>query len=332
MKKLFLYYLIIATSIISPLLAAEKHKCDLSESYCKNTLIVGAEWLYWKAEQSQMEIASNVTSTNSGTLVNASSIIPKFKYSNGYRLCADCLINDCWTIGTSFVHLPSQSSASASNDPALLATNFIPFNVNLYPIFTAFSQSGIFLSNFDVHWSLNLYYLDTYIRRTLCFCNCITLEPYLGARVMRMKQDINMSGNSPNAAGGPASLTASFSEKFYGAGLLAGINACWQLGCGFSFVAKFGSSLIYSSIHNDFNIQAEQNGPLQIINKNKHHKAHPSIDSFIGIQYLRAFCKIAAEVHVGWENHLFFHTNQFSLTTNGNLSLQGLTLGGSLIF
>lgn len=147
-----------------------------------------------------------------------------------------------------------------------------------------------------------------------------------------MKQDVNMSGNSPNAAGGPASMTASFSEKFCGGGLLAGINARWQLRRGFSVVAKFGSSLIYSSIHSDFDFQSEQNDSLQIINKNKYYKAHPSIDSFFGVQYLHAFRKLSAEAHVGWENHLFFHTNQFSLTTDGNLSLQGLTLGGSLIF
>jgi hypothetical protein len=145
-----------------------------------------------------------------------------------------------------------------------------------------------------------------------------------------MKQDIRMNGNSPNSEVGPASLTAVFSEKFFGAGLLAGIRACWQLKCGFSFVGKFAGSLIYSSVHNDFNIQAVP--PTQLLDKNKYKKSHSSIDSFIGLQYLKTFCQFSAEAHIGWENHLFFHTNQFTVTANGNLTLQGLTLGGSLIF
>ncbi|MFZ0566093.1 MAG: hypothetical protein WAM28_07910, partial [Chlamydiales bacterium] len=108
---------------------------------------------------------------------------------------------------------------------------------------------------------------------------------------------------------------------------------CWLLKCGFSFVANFGGSLIYSSLHNDSNIRAEILGStLRLLSKNNFHKSHPTIDSFIGLEYLNTFCRFGVEAHIGWENHLFFHTNQFSLTTNGNLTSQGLTLGGSIIF
>ena len=334
MKKILLHF-IFATLTAGPLLAEDynytydsSNNC-YSNTSCAKRFKLGGEWLYWQADQSQMEIGANVSATNGGATVNSSTIIPEFEYSNGYRFYLDYLLDDCWSVGAIFTHLPSNPSASASNDPASLSTNFIAFNDNLYPLFSAFAQSGIFFSSLDMQWDLNLYYLDSYIKRTFCFCHNVTIEPYLGLRGFWMKQAIQINADSPNAQGGATTLTANLLERFYGVGLLAGVDINWQLRSGISFVGKFGSSLVYSSANDDFNIQSTQ---LQITNKNKYKKAHPSIDTFIGLRYLKSFCRFTTEAHIGWENHLFLHTNQFSVATNGNLSVQGLTLGGSITF
>lgn len=333
MKKSFLFFLFFA---LSPLLAigvGSHSSCGSKSSPCLSRFKLGGEWLYWKAEQSQMETAANVGSSNGGIAIHSSPIIPNFKFSSGYRLYADYVANNCWGVGIAFAHLPSYSSVSVFNDPTLLTTNFIPFNDNLFPMFTIFSQSGMFLSNYNVRWKLDLYYLDLYIKRTFCPCRCIALVPYIGGRGFWMKQDMYMKGNAPNAAGGALALAAAFGEKFGGGGLLAGMRALWEWKYGFSLVAAFGGSLTYSYAKVNFNIDAEQAGaPLQLVIKHIYHKSHPTVDSFIGLKYCHAFCSCAVEAHIGWENHLFFHVNQFSLTTNGNLSAQGLILGGSFLF
>ncbi|MFZ0565395.1 MAG: Lpg1974 family pore-forming outer membrane protein, partial [Chlamydiales bacterium] len=201
MKNLF--FLIIIFNLTLSSLLAQSYTCVDSE-ICQNGLLLGAEWLYWKAEQSQMEIAADVEGRNGGTLIASRVVIPDFNYSSGYKVYADYILNDCWAIGTVFTHLPSQPYVSASHNPASIDTNFIAFNVDLYPLFTLFEQQHF--SSIDIQWKLNLYYADLYIRRTLCFCNCFTINPYIGGRGFWMKQNIHTNASSPNAAPGATSF------------------------------------------------------------------------------------------------------------------------------
>lgn len=295
-----------------------------------NCFTVGAEWLYWRADQSEMTIASDVASFNTNALFESSVIKPDFGYDSGYRLFADYALSCDWTWGASFTHAPSHQGGGAVNDPNS-TTDLIAFNVALFPIFTTYNDSSVFLSNIALEWDLDLYYLDTFLKRHYCPCASVHLEPYFGARGFWMRQTFSTSGTNPTAQ---ATLASEFKEKFYGGGLLGGLWGQWDLGCfGLSVLGKFGGSLVFSRVHTALAVDADLAGtPLDLRADDNSYKSHPSLETFIGLQYSRCLCGYGIELHAGWENQLFFQTNNFTVTSDGNLTLQGLTLGGSINF
>lgn len=307
--------------MMGPLLA--ENQCCIESCWYKR-FEVGADWLYWEAQQSQMELATKVTT--SGTLTNSSPVFPDFQYTSGYRVNIGYHLNACWTLRAALTHLPSSASTSSVAGPQ--PDNSISLNSTLYPIYTIFTQGGTTFSSLDLNWSLDTYYLDAYVNYAFCPCRLISLEPYLGLRGFWMKQKLEASGFS--VADG-ATFTSSAKEKFNGGGLIGGFKGSCELDWGFSLIGRFGASLVYSKIDTDIEMQSPP-ANIQINGSDLFYKSHPTVDSFIGIQYSANCSCFSCEAHIGWENHIFFHTNQFTLTANGNLTLQGLTLGGSVCF
>ncbi len=270
-----------------------------------------------------MEIASRVNFTSSGgtTFINSTTIRPGFKYSNGYRIYASTPLTQCWKLGASLTHLPSKAVNTTINP-----TGIIPINTDLFPVLGLAAPTGINLNSLEYTWNLNLYYLDGFISRMFCPTSWITVEPQIGLRGFWMKQKIELGGSNATTT-----LTGLLRERYCGGGLVAGVNGSCHLGFGFSLSAKFGGSIVYSGLDNQYAVQNSETD-TNVNEKSTYCKSHPSVDTFIGIRYLRAFCCLVMEAHMGWENHIFFHTNQYTLSSDGNLTLQGLTLGGSVRF
>lgn len=286
---------------------------------CGNGIELGVDWLYWKAEQSQMEVASNVNFTTS-TTISATPITPRFDYSSGVRVYGNYNLDSCWSLGASFVYLPTKTNSIALGSD----TSFIVINQNLFPIFTILDSTPF--DSLNTRWKSDLYYADIPLKYTFRFpCN-IAVEPYVGLRGFWNNQKLSLQ-----ASGNGGKIASTMSEKIRGVGLLGGIQASWEFCNGFMLIAKLGSSLVYTRINNDNNFDVDMMS-ITINNSARYNRSISSFESFIGLAYRFDLCGVCGQVRLGWENNLFFNTNQFTITTGGNLNVQGLTLGGSIYF
>lgn len=304
-----------------------------SLSLWSSTLEVGAEWLYWEAEQSQMLFFAEVQLVDNQ--VTSTPLFPKVHYNNGYRVFADWTIGQCWHLNANLAHLPQRATISRDLDPSNPAHFLVP-DAFLYPIFQAvLSSGGSSLNYSNVVWSLNLYDAALAISRSFLPSKCLNIEPYFGLRGFWMNQKINVDAISPGIGAGVFLFDAKFRERDRGVGLLAGCDFGCRLGWGFSLVGQFGSALVYTRerLGQSLSMTLAEAPAVRIDALNmKVYRLIPIVDSYLGLEYSRCICCHQVECHVGWENHFFFHTNQFSLTQDGNLTTQGLTLGTSIQF
>jgi hypothetical protein len=305
-----------------------------------NRLEAGADWIYWRASQEEMDIAArNIVS---GVSINSTPLIPDFSYKSGYKVYLTYDLGCDWTFYAGLTHLPSNASVSGFIDPAVAVAGGgeIALDSVSFPILLAITDTDTaqLINSVDASWDESLYYLDLDIGRSFFSCRWLELGSYFGLRGMWMKQTLDLDAVTPNFQGEAGSVAFFFldeQEKIRGVGLQGGMNGYWRIGCGFSLIGQFGGSLLYSRMH--------VNGALNLVNtvgvtptninfKETLHKSIATVDTSILLQYATCFCGHGVELHIGWENHLFFHTNFFGLSESGNLTVEGLTLGGSLRF
>lgn len=298
-------------------------------------LEIGAEWLHWKSEQGQLVIAADVSGTVVDGVENIVSdpLSPNFSYANGYRIYINYDLSPTWMFSVAVTHMPSSAGFAVFNDPESVATDNIAFNSISFPfLLSVTSNPAVQFSSGESQWDLDLYYLDINIGRTFVPCSWLSISPYAGVRGYWLKEELFISGTSPSLEG--SAFFTEQTEKLYGAGIQAGVYGNWQLGYGFSLIGQFGGSLLYSHVKGEGDLSGEAVGVevLRVSYDEISHRSLPTVDSLIALQYATCICNMFTELHIGWENHLFFSVNDFSLTADGNLSMQGLTLGGSIRF
>jgi len=299
--------------------------CNFEQNNC-GTFEVGADWLYWKAEQARMEYASNVTGTDGGSTINSVVLRPSFKETSGYRVFASYETPDTlWKLGATYNHLPSNAS-NFTNDVGLTGTFIFIFSNN-FPFYAAIS--GTPFETLNAQWNLDLDYADLDLSRTFSVCERIQIRPNIGLRGYWLNQSFSLSGTTTTS-----SLTSKLKESIEAYGLEGGLTGIGELGCGFSLVGHIGGSLLYARFHNSGHLTAVTPGSpdSNISYKDTMHKATPTIDSSIGIQYTQIIWNKPINLHACWEHHVFFDTNAFGVGNGANLTMQGLTLGGSIAF
>ena len=286
----------------------------------------GAEWLYWKAEQGQMELASSI---QQGANSQTSSVLrPRFTEENGYRIYVDYEITSCWVFEASYTHAPSHASVSRAILPDFIATEFISLNTINLPILSPLATAT--LSNFEATWDLDIDYFDLDFGRPFSMCNRIEINPHIGFRGFWMRQKLYVQGTDPTSG---LIFNAKLQDQFRGFGLEGGITGTWYLGCGFSVLGNIGGSLLYNHVKQTQSaFRSLLPAPTTTRFKDKLHKQLASVETFLGLQYSYCYCGTYLELHFGWENHLIFNTNQFASNEAGNLSLQGITIGGRISF
>ena len=127
-----------------------------------------------------------------------------------------------------------------------------------------------------------------------------------------------------------------FKEQFQGYGAEGGLWGDWQIGYGFSVIGHIGGSVLYTKtkIHEritqlpiDSQSVSEENS---VHERSRIYSGTPTIDYFIGLQYVDCICDMHVSAKAGWEQQILFNANQFA--TTGNLATQGLTLGLDVAF
>lgn len=290
---------------------------------------VGADWLYWKTEQTGLNYATETTLIDDE--FRSTLLKPNFKYDNGYRVFADyTTVDTLWTFRAAYTHVPSKASNSFSSIGFTNFATILPFNFPSLDIL-----SGTSLNSAGSSWHSKINYFDLDASRTYTVCQNLEITPHLGIRVLWMDQTFNVAATTIPDIGDLVNFDAQLKSKFTGVGLGGGLSGAWQFYDGLSLVGNVGGTVLYSHFKSHGSLTAGTDLAPAGFNSNyreSHHATIPTFDSFIGIQYVREVCGYAANIHVGWENHVIYQTNDFSFSSNGSTTLQGLTLGAAVVF
>lgn len=297
---------------------------------CCENFTVGADYLYWKTEQTGLIVANETTVTNSGNTFTSKPIRPSFKYDSGYRIFADYTTSDSlWKYCLTFTHAPSTAKSSFSSDEFTEFATVFPVNIPLLTILSGTSLNGL-----DTKWKSCLNYLDFDVSRKFNVCQNLEIAPHMGVRVMWMHQRLNIDMTFVPDIGPLVSFNSVLRSNFTAVGLEGGLKGTWKMCDDLSFIGHIGGSLLYSNFHTCGDLANVTVGATPYTNsyKNSSHRAVPTFDSFIGLQYTPCLWGYSANVHVGWEQHVLFQTNDFSLSDTGSTTLQGLTVGAGFNF
>lgn len=292
----------------------------------------GGDWLYWKVAEQQLQVGAVVNFANDGDndlSINSKVLKPKFEYKNGFRVfgnyqfpCGDWKLEACYT------HMPSQAGFNHVGDPANITFNFISlFNTN-FPLLNAIANNSF--SSVRSRWNVDVDTFDFDLSKRFTFCGCFEIKPHLGIRGQWIKQTFMINGIDTIA------FTSKVKGKLKGIGIEGGFWGGWNIGCGLAVVGHLGGSVAYASSNNSGTLVGTSNtlppSMITISYSDKTHLSLPTVDSFIGLAYTTALFNTSINLHVGWEHHLIFNTNQFSISGGGDMTLQGLTAGGSISF
>jgi len=221
--------------------------------------------------------------------------------------------------------------------PTPLPGDVIVLNSENFPIVSAFAAttpSYLALDSIETKWVTNIHNLDIDLGHTIGFGETFYLRPHCGIRSMWLNERFRFQENDPAA---PVLVEGKFTEKVYGFGVEGGLLANWNIGYGFSLVGHVGGSMLYSK----FTIRERETATglvsgvettfVDVYDRNTKRLGTPSMDYYLGLEYVSCFCEMELNIHAGWEQHTLFDINQLA-ANSGNLSSQGLTLGLDLSF
>ena len=212
--------------------------------------------------------------------------------------------------------MPTHATASAE---ALKSTEDIPG----YPFKTTAVR---------IKWDTNINNIDADVGYTLPFGECFRLRPHIGFRATWLDQKYrSYQDNAADSTETQFTSAAKYSEKLNGYGVEGGLFADWNIGFGFSLVGHLGGSLLYSKITLK-DTQTITNVALAtdievLRTSDTLRMGTPSLDYFVGLEYVSNFCETDLCAYLGWEQHVLFDVNQSIDHFSGNLYTQGLTLG-----
>ncbi len=289
-------------------------------------LFVFGDYLYWTASEDGLYFAQTGASTteikgrlkkikpewNSGARVGLGLNFPK----EGYDVLA------FWTWFASDNH----ASASGSLLPLWAEPDFDPFANATHA---------------NAKWDLDINVLDLEWGRSSWFGGHLSLRPFFGLRGAWIDQDLKTGFTYATS---PAVSSHMHSDAdFQGGGLRAGGEARFVLPSDFAIYGIASGSLLYGELNN--NLHIKEDGALIASTKDRFKKGISSLQLALGLGWDRHFAKdrLHIEFHIGWEANRWFGVNQmnhfmnqlsqgFYFKENGNLSTQGLTVGGRFDF
>ncbi len=202
-----------------------------STDFCGGQFVVGAEWLYWKAEEDNASLGATITGNSDSSSPDFRStatefIEPDFKFTNGYRVSAGYAMPcNGWELDVIYTYLPTHAKSSlftASGNPSSgpgifsLVGPFVevigdPFLLIYGQIARSIqADQPLPFQTFQQSWDLTFNQVDIDVSRTIAFNNCISLQPHVGFRALWYtdKQKVEATG----AFGGGRKLGSSTSE------------------------------------------------------------------------------------------------------------------------
>lgn len=333
--------LLLALLLTANIAHANINDCELcpTPSCERGTFSLGGDWLYWKTEESKLELGAAIEQTVAATNTTRASVIlkPKFQYDSGYRIFADyTTCNKLWKFSASYTHVPSCASADFTSTISSDYVSLLNVNFN-FPILNTVSTTQYLYSSIGAKWDTSLNYCDFDVSRSFLFCKGLDITPHAGIRVLWANQSLRLRGVADDVLGIPP-VDISFLGKLHSdlssVGVEGGLNFLWNIWQNLSLIGNVGGSVLYTSSHTKgtLDISYANGTSLNLLFKDSDHDGIPMFDAFIGLQYKGCFSKYIWNLHIGWEEHIIFNTNTFTLNGGGNYTVQGLTLGAAIGF
>lgn len=321
-------------------------KMPLSANCCGcNGFIAGGDWLYWKVKEENLRAGSFVNDFPNPTLKKATGevIEPSSRFNNGFRVFAGYEYCKQWDLKASYSYIPLNTNSvfreviPPDQQPPEHQQFIVP-NTTSFPSFGAFSNNMGLIAFNSMLTKLSGDFNDVSVNIGYRFScnNCFSLKPYIGFRALWIHQNLFIGGelrfpSTNNSTFG----RLNYNQKLNGYGIEGGFSAEWQLGYGFAIEGNMGGSILYTPFSTDIFSQSSigEDGPVVFIieSEGKDTIAIPVIEYFAGIRYGTYVGPCLIKAHVGWEQKIFFNMNQMAFPS-GNLSFQGLTLGGAIYF
>ena len=300
---------------------------------CDSDVTITVAGLYWTAHQDGMEygILNNVevNATNEpenieleklNILVDAQFLNPTFDREFGFRAgityCTPC---DGWDIGLTWTSF--QGKAHSSDCDCAETQSVMP----IWAAFQQFGQAGPIIANkIEANWDVDINLIDLQLGRNFWSSKYLALRPFMGIRVARLDQTYTICGKGGSFNYSKSSTFSATNQEtklenvYQGAGLMAGLDSTWNLGCGWGIYGNMATSLVYGSFdnkHKEYTRPATGGSAAKddyIDIKETIKVSRAMLDLGLGLQWMGMVCecKYGVRVALGWEHHMFFDQNQ----------------------
>lgn len=326
-----------------------------------NRLFFTGEALFWNTAMDGLEFAiedGSFDDTNS--IVNSGKMLsPKTKWNVGFRLGLGYVFHrDGWDLLLSWTNFHGKTKQSSDD-----CEDCCPEPTGT-PILTMFSDianndDDLLASSTFARLKAELNIVDLDLGRGFQTSKWLALRPFIGVRGswISQKYKVQYTGLSNTAGLGPfdlddATSTAHMKNNWWGVGPRVGLNSRWGLGMGFSIYGNAAVSLVFGqfkvSQHENAGLSTDDDdeGANMVDFSDRYSAGRAITDLALGFMWEHDFKGgWGLAFNVGWEQHLFFNQNRFWRVVrpagtdsqvfsheSGDLSYQGVTLGGRIAF
>jgi hypothetical protein len=311
---------------------------------------VDASFIYWQANQENMEPAEFVTSptTTLGTEFQTFPILD-FKYKPGFKVGLGMSFDyDNWDAGLEYtrLHGTHKRSGELSNNAALAGDVWTPTWPNQINIPIGSGNKGF--TAYDASWRVNLDFLDMDLGRWFYVGTQLTFHPSIGARVAWINQ--HRSANYFKSVLVNPALTVTDTEKTdsWGIGPRLCLDMNWMIGAGFRFFGTSEIDILFSRYNWTGQSDNLLSGSAILVDNSKQNDINvlrPHVDLELGFAwgtYLDCH-KWHVDFSASYGYQLFWNQNMFHfpysggtnvryVMANGDLMVHGLTVTAKLDF
>jgi hypothetical protein len=299
-------------------------------------LFATGDFLYWKANENGLAFADSVNG-HKHTIEE-----PSFKWNPGFRIgLGHNMTHDDWDAYVSWTCFHDRATKNVDR----------PSNGELIPswIHPVLVPSGVTTVNSaKSHLRLHINLIDIELGREFYVSKFLDMRPFFGLRSSWVQQRYRVDYKGFPTVPNFSEFETIMKNYYWGLGVRGGLNTRWFLGADCSLYANAAISAAYGHFRVTHNEQAENAAGEETA-------FFRSLDRFSG---LRAITDLALgfrwdtmfdedrfhlALYAGWEQHVFFSQNQLMqyvdlnepalfFTNKGNLTLNGLTVGGRFDF
>jgi hypothetical protein len=324
---------------------------------------MSADFIYWYAQQDGLEYAFAGELGNNRTNPNPSHSHIKQadrKWEPGFKLGAGLEFeHDGWDLFAEWTWLNPITNNETSTSVDLDNDSYVvlPYGLNGVSGIAA-GAVGQSLDKAEASWTLHYNVIDLELGRNFFLSRYMTLRPHVGLKTAWINQKFNKEFSGDDIGFGEDPIVATDlefalsgeakqnqSQESWGLGIRMGIDPVFHLSRNWGIYGNLALSAMYQYYSTSLKTSAYGIGtgtlnagqPIDFEFRNtkkSNHTLTPVLELGLGLEYMTWFYdeSYMLELKAGWEEQVWFNTNQFQSAGEGNLTLQGFTFKAGFHF